>query len=284
MKRMLTAYQTLKRDAGFDSRGVAMLLPTSDEEDPEFFLRVESQLPEPMRPWYDARTFEMISTAAERHHLAADVRRRIDARFAEALAAEPVTEETAAYCRNLVKRIDGLEKKRVAGLAQAQRRMCWCLDGGRTASDGSKRQLADRALAHGVSCRCPIDARKTRTSLTFGWKQGQTPRNYGPYADRKATFTVDVDPAWHSCAQKYREPDLNLDVRIYGGATADQALTAKRPIAEIALPFQSPHDSRQFDGRLLCESQPAFVAYELGGKSELAALGDQRVVVPIHCE
>jgi hypothetical protein len=273
----------LGKPTGGAAGAAALVLPNLDEKDPEFLLRIEAKLPAKMRPWYDARTFETLAHASVRGKVAADLQARIDARYLKAFAVEPATEDRDDYCQHLTNRIKELEKRGVSAQT-AYQRMCWCVNDPSHSNEGLKELLVERAMAQGISCRCPIDAKKIRTSLVFDWKKGQTPRNYGPFAERKATFTIDVDPQWHACVAAHRPRYSSLGILFYGGATEEEARESKRRIVEDGVSLASPHDTLSFDGRFLCEKKPAFVAYELRGKLDLAILNGKRTVVPIHCE
>jgi hypothetical protein len=62
-------------------------------------------------------------------------------------------------------------------------------------------------------------------------------------------------------------------------------MNATRTRVELPTYFTAPQDTQEFDGRFLCgREHPAFVAYEVRGRSEFAALNTKRTVVPIHCE
>jgi hypothetical protein len=284
MKRILAAYDlVLGRPVGGAARAAALVLPDFDEKDPEFLLRIEGKLPAKMRLWYDARTFETVARAALRGKVAADLQARVDARYLKAFAAEPATEERDDYCQHLTQRIKDLEKRGVSAQA-AYQRMCWCVNDPTHSNKGLEELLLERAMAQGISCRCPIDAKQTRTSLVFDWKKGQTPRDYGPFAERKVTFTLDVDPKWHACVAAHRSRDASLSVYFYGGATEDEARESKRSLVEDVLRLSSPHDTLSFEGRHLCNRKPAFVAYELRGRLDLAIFNGKRTVVPIPCE
>jgi hypothetical protein len=285
LKRMQVAHDRLVKDGARWSRNFASeLVPTFDDKDPEFLLRVEPSLPESMRPWYDAYTFHKAASAAQRLHVDAGLQARIDARYLRSFESAPVTEDRATYCQRIRERADDLAKRGLTGLDPIYKGMCGCVADPTFKNEGLRLLLLQHAMEHGVSCRCPIDAKKTRVKVTFGWKKGETPRNYGPYAERKVTLTIDVDPAWHACVAKYRDRDSNLRFSFYGGATEGEVMNARRTILEDAFKLSAPHDTVEFEGRFLCDKSPAFVGYELRGKDDLAVLNGKRVVLPIHCE
>lgn len=164
--------------------------------------------------------------------------------------------------------------------------LCWCVRGGEVApaKEGLARNLADHALGLGLACLCPINPSKTVVNLTFGWKKGQAPHNNGRYADRKAKFSIDVDPTWHSCPKPLSSHNTRMTVSIYVGKTIEEATSAWRSTVDLSIPFPSPHADQEFEGRLLCDDKPSFVAYQLDGFAEFKALNRKRTVVPIHCE
>jgi hypothetical protein len=285
LRRIQVAYELLvKLHPSFPHGVLRELLPSSDEQDPMFLLRAEAKLPAAMAPWWDARTFALAAKAGLEQHLPAETQARLDARYVQAFATEPGTETRAELCQAIKERVGDLEKRAVPNLESAYQRMCSCITERSAGTNaGMQELLVDFTIARGVSCRCPMPP-KQRIDLRFGWKKGQTPHHYGPYSDRKVTMTLDVDPAWHACANRPRAVESRVRVVFYGGATAETALQSRRQLAEDVFHLRSPHDTVEFDGRFLCESGPAFIAYELDGTSDLAILNGKRVAVPIHCE
>lgn len=285
VKRIQAAYDRLVKDGARWSHNLpSELMPSFDDKDPEFLVRVESSVPESMRPWYDAYSFSRIASAAQRMKMSPDVQARIDARYLQSFEATPVTEDRATYCQRIRERADDLSKRGVTNLAPVYKGMCGCVTDPNFKNEGLRQLLVQRAMEHGVSCRCPIDAKKTHVKVAFGWKKGETPRNYGPYSERKVTLTIDVDPAWHACVAKYRDRYSNLSFSFYGGASEGEVMNARRSILENAFKLGAPHDTIEFEGRFLCDGSPAFVGYEFHGKDDLAILNSKRVTLPIHCE
>ena len=283
LKRLLFAYDTLPASSkpGALNHLYQHFMPIND---PDFLLRIEPKLPEAMRTWYDGRMWDAVFDEAKRH-ASADVQKRVAARLAKALGREPVTEKARDYCDNLDRRLHKLEEAEAAGLDTAYGMLCWCLKG--VMKDMSERYygketLISRSLARHLSCRCPFDPSKTRTSLVFDWKKGQTPTNYGPYSERKAKFTIQVDPAWHVCAKGFETSRLRVD--LFQGKTSEEALTSKNAFYSLRIRLDSPKDSDEGHGPAFCEGKPSFIGWEMIGEGEYAVLNSKRVAVPIHCE
>lgn len=281
LQRILAAYEAMSKSGSKDG-GPADLLPDYDEQDPEFLLRVEPTVPEFMHAWYDALTLVRVVHAASALHLSQDVQDRLASRYVGALAREPVVEEPFRYCHELLRRLDDAEAQKIPGLDPAYKMLCWCINNKHT--HGPEEVMAARSLRHGTSCFCPIDPKQTAIQLTFGWKKGQTPHDSGPNSEKKAKFSVDVDPTWLACARKHGSQFDSLRLSIYGGKTAEEAVSAKQSLVDLGARLESAHYSQEFEGRHLCNSKPSFVAYEIHGYAELAALDTKRIVLPIHCE
>jgi len=283
LKRILFAYDTLPVSArpGALNHQYQQFMPIKD---PEFLLRIETKLPEAMRAWYDGRMWDAVFNEAKRH-ASPQVQAQVAARFAKALAREPVTEKGRDYCDDLNARLTKLEEAKTSGLDGVDKMLCWCLKG--PMADMSERYhtkevILQRSLARHMGCRCPFDASKTHTTLVFDWKKGQTPKDYGPFADRKAKFTIQVDPAWHTCAKGHETSRLRVD--FFQGKTAEEAMTAESAFYNVMIRLDAPKDSAEAQGRGLCSEKPSFIGWELNGAGEYAALNSKRVVVPIHCE
>jgi hypothetical protein len=283
LKRLLFAYDTLpaSKKAGGLNHSYQQFMPLKD---PEFLLRIEPKLPETMRAWYDGRMWEAVFDEAKRH-ASPEVQKRVAARFAKALGREPVTEKGRDYCDNLDKRLSKLEETQAPGLDAAYGMLCWCLKG--PLKDMSeqyygKKTMVERSLARRLGCRCPFDRSKTRTALVFDWKKGQTPTNYSPFSEKKAKFTIQVDPAWHACAKGFETSRLRVD--LYQGKTTEEALNNKNPFYSLRIRLDSPKDSADGRGPAFCEGKPSFIGWEMKGEGEYAVLDSKRVAVPIHCE
>jgi len=283
LKRLLFAYDTLPASSkpGALNHLYQHFMPIND---PDFLLRIEPKLPEAMRTWYDGRMWDAVFDEAKRH-ASADVQKRVAARFAKALGREPVTEKPRDYCDNLDRRLHKLEEAEATGLDAAYGMLCWCLKG--VMKDMSERYygketIISRSLARQQSCRCPFDPAKTRTSLVFDWKKGQTPANYGPYSEKKAKFTIQVDPVWHACAKGFETSRLRVD--LYQGKTSEEALTTNNAFYSLRIRLDSPKDSDEGHGPAFCEGKPSFIGWEIKGEGEYAILDSKRVSVPIHCE
>jgi hypothetical protein len=283
LKRLLFAYDTLpaSKKAGGLNHSYQQFMPLKD---PEFLLRIEPKLPETMRAWYDGRMWEAVFDEAKRH-ASPEVQKRVAARFAKALGREPVTEKGRDYCDNLDKRLSKLEETQAPGLDAAYGMLCWCLKG--PLKDMSeqyygKKTMVERSLARRLGCRCPFDRSKTRTALVFDWKKGQTPTNYSPFSEKKAKFTIQVDPAWHACAKGVETSRLRVD--LFQGKTSEEALNNKDPFYSLRIRLDSPKDSADGRGPAFCEGKPSFIGWEMKGEGEYAVLDSKRVAVPIHCE
>jgi hypothetical protein len=283
LKRLVLAYDTLPASSkpGALNHLYQHFMPIND---PDFLLRIEAKLPEAMRTWYDGRMWDAVFDEAKRH-ASVEVQKRVAPRFAKALGREPITEKPRDYCDNLDRRLHKLEEAEATGLDAAYGMLCWCLKG--VMKDMSERYhtkqvILERSLTRHLGCRCPFDPSKTRTSLVFDWKKGQTPANYGPYSEKKAKFTIQVDPAWHACAKGFETSRLMVD--LYQGKTSEEALTTKNSFYSLRLRLDSPKDSDEGQGTAFCQGKPSFIGWELKGEGEYAILNSKRVAVPIHCE
>ena len=281
LQRILAAYEAISK-SGSKDHGPADILPDYDEKDPEFLLRVEPTVPDFMHTWYDALTLLRVFSSASELHLSQGLRERLASRYVEALAREPVVEDPSHYCQTLLRRLDDVEKQKIPGADSVYKMLCWCANG--KYANGPGQAMADRSLLHGESCFCPMDRKKTVIQLTFGWKKGQTPRRYGRYSEKMAKFSIDVDPTWLACAKKHSQQFDGIGISIYAGTTVEETLSATRSILNLGSHLLSPHYSQEFAGSDLCEHKAAFVAYEIWGHSEFAALLTKRTVLPIHCE
>jgi hypothetical protein len=145
-----------------------------------------------------------------------------------------------------------------------------------------KRDILESSMARHLACRCPFDPSKTRTTLTFDWKKGQTPANYGPYSERKFKFTIQVDPVWRTCASRFE--DSRLLVRFFGGKTSEEALTSIAQLADMMIDLSSSKAGSEAEGRFLCADKPKFIGWEFRGLGECAVLNGKREMVSIHCE
>ena len=283
LKRLVFAYDTLPASSkpGALNHLYQHFLPIND---PEFLLRIEPKLPETMRTWYDGRMWEAVFDEARRH-ASPEVQKRVAARFAKALSHEPVTEKGRDYCQDLNARLTKLEEAEAAGLGAVDGMLCWCLKG--PLADMSERYhgkevIIERSLARHLGCRCPFDPGKTRTSLVFDWKKGQTPAHYTPFADKKAKFTIQVDPVWHACAKGFETSRLRVD--LFQSKTSEEAMTTKDAFYSLNIRLDSPKDSAEGNGPAFCDGKPKFIGWEIKGEGEYAALNSKRVAVPIHCE
>ncbi len=283
LKRLVFAYETLPAASkpGALNHLYQHFMPI---DDPEFLLRIEPRLPEAMRGWYDGRMWDAVFDEAKRH-ASPDVQKHVAARFAKALGREPVTEKGRDFCDNLDRRLHKLEETEAAGLDHAYAMLCWCLKG--PMKDMSERYhtketLVLRSLEQHQGCRCPFDPGKTRTALAFDWKKGQTPANYGPFSEKKARFTIQVDPAWQACAKGFETSRLRVD--LFQGQTAEQALNNRNPFYSLNIRLDSPKDTAEGNGPAFCDGKPSFIGWEMKGEGEYAALTSKRVAVPIHCE
>ena len=283
LKRLLFAYDTLPASSkpGALNHSYQQFMPLND---PEFLLRIEPKLPEAMRAWYDGRMWDAVFDEAKRH-ASLEIQKRVATRFAKALGREPITEKGRDYCDNLDRRLHKLEEAEASGLDAAYGMLCWCLKG--PLKDMSeqyygKKTIVERSLARRLGCRCPFDRSKTRTALAFDWKKGQTPANYGPFSERKAKFTIEVDPAWHACTKGFETSRLRVD--LFQGKTSEEALNNKDPFYSLQIRLDSPKDSAEGRGPAFCEGKPSFIGWEMKGEGEYAVLNSKRVAVPIHCE
>jgi hypothetical protein len=283
LKRLLFAYDTLPASSkpGALNHLYQHFMPIND---PDFLLRIEPKLPEAMRTWYDGRMWDAVFDEAKRH-ASAEVQKRVATRFAKALGHEPVTEKPRDFCDSLDRRLRKLEEAETAELDAAYGMLCWCLKG--VMKDMSERYygketIISRSLARHLSCRCPFDPSKTRTALVFDWKKGQTPANYGPYSEKKAKFTIQVDPAWNACAKGFETSHLRVD--LFQGKTAEEALTSNNPFYSFNIRLNSPKDGDEGHGPSFCAGKPSFIGWEMKGEGEYAVLNSKRVAVPIHCE
>jgi hypothetical protein len=283
LKRLLFAYDTLPASSkpGALNHSYQQFMPLND---PEFLLRIEPKLPEAMRAWYDGRMWDAVFDEAKRH-ASPEVQKRVAARFAKALGREPITEKGRDYCDNLDRRLHKLEEAAASGLDAVDRMLCWCLKGPfRDMSERyhGKQVIVERSLARHLGCRCPFDRSKTRTALVFDWKKGQTPTNYKPFSEKKAKFTIEVEPAWHACAKGFETSRLRVD--LFQGKTSEEALNNKNPFYSLNIRLDSPKDSADGRGPAFCEGKPGFIGWEMKGEGEYAVLNSKRVAIPIHCE
>ena len=283
LKRLLFAYSTLPAPKKKPTLNHSFLtfMPTGDSE---FLLRIESRLPSEMQSWYDGHFWEKVFGSVPKD-ASPEIKKRAAERFGKALGREPVTEQGRDYCDNLIKREAKLSEAGVTDLKQADKMFCWCLKGpfqDMSEQYYGKKELVEQALARHQSCRCPFDPGKTHAALTFEWKKGQTPRHYTPHADKKARFTIQVDPTWHTCAKDF--PTSRLKVNVFQGKTPEEVQEAKYPFYNMMLRLDSPKDSADGNGPGFCADQPRFVGWELEGAGEYSVLNSKRVVVPIHCE
>jgi hypothetical protein len=282
-KRLLAAYDSLpapKRKPTYNNLWLTFM-PTGDAE---FLLRIEPRLPATMQTWYDGHFWEKVFGSLPKE-VSPEAKKRTAERFAKALAREPVTEEGREYCDHLSKRLDKLEEAGVTGLKSTEKMFCWCLKGpyqSMSEQYHGKNEMVELAALRHLGCRCPFDPSKTRAALTFDWKKGQTPKHYGPYAEKKARFTIQVDPAWHSCAKEFTTS--RLLVNVYQGKTPEEAQNAKYQFTNMSPRLDSPKDSTEANGVGFCADQPRFVGWDVVGSGEYAALNSKRVVLPIPCD
>jgi hypothetical protein len=282
LKRLLSTYQKTPETTKPNRSPAISVLPV---QDPEFLLRIETQLPEDMRSWYDTTMWEAVYESARRAHATPELLGKLAARYAETLGHEPAFEPPKDYCKKLPGRLSELELAEAPGLTAAARRLCWCLNGALAEMPDNrypKKEIFEISMKKHLACRCPFDPSKTRTALTFDWKKGQTPTTYGKYADKKYKFTIQVDPAWQACAKKFA--NSLLYVNFYVGDSAEAAMTSKTFAGGSSLRLASPKEQFEGEGYALCDKKSSFVSWELKGEGEHAVLSGNRQVAPIHCE
>ena len=253
--------------------------------DAEFLLRIEPELPEAMRTWYDNLLWNELFERVLRNQASPEVVKQVTDRFVEALGRDPVFEPKLDYCNKLPTRLATLEKAGVSGLATASRRLCWCLNGplaDMPENRYQKKMVFEDSLKRHLSCRCPFDPSKTHATLSFDWKKGQTPTTYGRFSDKQYKFSIQVDPVWHACAKRF--DSSHFYVSFFVGDTAEEAMTSKKYVGGPKISLSSPKEQSAGDGYTICDSHPRFVSWEFKGDGEFSVLTGNRQVVPVHCE
>ena len=283
LQRLVFAYETLsdREKPGSLNHLFQHFMPIGDSA---FLLRNEKKLPAAMQTWFDGRMLEAMWREAERNG-DEESKKRVAKRFAEALAQKPVTENERDYCDHLDDRLGQLEKAGAPGLTAADPMLCWCLNGAmKTMSDRyhAKQVIVARSLAHKLGCRCPYNPATTHANVVFDWKRGETPRHYTPFAEKKVRFSLTIDPTWLACAMK--DESSRLGVHFYQGKSEGEARSAENGFYDIFVHTDHAKAEEMVDGVGFCQDGARFIAWELRGEGELAALNSDRQVQPIHCE
>lgn len=99
---------------------------------------------------------------------------------------------------------------------------------------------------------------------------------------RALTVSASVNKAWHKCARKQGG---NLELRVYTGASEAEVKSSEKPAVVLKQLSKKPKFKKLIPQKKICKGKPAYVAVELFGSKEFAAVnGGGRSVKSLGCK